>query len=270
MTKIVKTSSHPRALLALVLLCAALLIAWFVYRHQRPGGNTADLLQPPQTAVHSLSDETIAKWTKLLKVKPNDDAAWASLGDAFMEKARETLDLSYYGRAERAYGKAISLNSKNIAATNGMAWINGGRHEFEKCIQWDKKAIALDPTDEPAYGLWGDADQEMGDYEAAYTHYQKMLDLHPDFSSWTRGARWCWLTGNTRKAELLYREAITAGASYKENVAWARAQLGLIYFNDGDYAAAENILLEGLNFSPNNYHLLSIMGRVQAAKKDYA
>ena len=44
------------------------------------------------------------------------------------------------------------------------------------------------PTARRAYGLLGDAAVEMGDYEAAFKHYQKMLDIRPDLSSYSRGA----------------------------------------------------------------------------------
>ena len=45
----------------------------------------------------------------------------------------------------------------------------------------------------------GDADQEIGDYDAAYAHYQAMLNLRPDLASYSRGGHLLWLTGDSAK-----------------------------------------------------------------------
>ena len=42
----------------------------------------------------------------------------------------------------------------------------------------------------------GYAAVEMGDYEAAFTHYQRMLDIRPDLASYARGAHLLFLTGD--------------------------------------------------------------------------
>src|SRR6516225_10804752 len=123
-----------------------------------------------------------------------------------MQKARETADADYYRHAERAYRKALALNPKNLDATTGLAWVYGGRHEFELSIQSAEKAVALDPNSSLAYGLLGDAAVELGDYDAAFEHYQKMLDLRPDISSYSRGAHLLYLTGDLRKARWLMQK----------------------------------------------------------------
>ena len=108
-----------------------------------------------------------------------------------MQKARETADISYYQLAETRYTKAIALDPKCYDAYVGLAWVTSGRHEFEQSIQWANKALAIDPRSNDAYGLLGDADVEMGKYDAAYDHYQKnarysSLTFHP-----IAGARIC-------------------------------------------------------------------------------
>ncbi len=127
----------------------------------------------------------------------------------------------------KPYQRALDLKPNNVPRLNGMAWVNGGRHEFEKSIEWANKAIAISPKDNDAYGLIGDADVEMGNYDAAYTHYQQMLDIRPDTSSYSRGAHLIWLMGDKRKAMWLMAKAIKAGGPYAENTAWCRAQLAI-------------------------------------------
>ena len=83
---------------------------------------------------------------------------------------------------------------------NGMAWVAGGRHVFDQSIEWANRALKIDPGNAPARGIIGDAALELGDYDRAFDEYQKMMDLRPDLSSWSRGAWLLWLTGNPSKA----------------------------------------------------------------------
>jgi tetratricopeptide (TPR) repeat protein len=214
------------------------------------------------------SDDEINNASAAAKEKPGD-ATWTRLGDAYMQKGRETADVSYYGRAEGAYRKALASNPRSANALVGMGWVNGGRHEFEQSIDWAKKALAIDPNRADAYGLLGDAAVEMGDYEKAFDHYQKMLDLRPDISSYSRGAHVLFLTGDIRKATLLMTKAIGSGAPFAENTAWCRAQWALMQFAQGSYLSASQLLTEALRAAPGNYHLLAAMGKVKAAMKDY-
>src|SRR5579872_3431252 len=189
-----KTVSMRLAILSMGLLMGlAAVAAWAILRPHASTANAAtkpaDALSAiPPPARRSLSDQVIARLTSQVQQKPGDDKAWTDLGDAFMQKARETADVTYYGHAERAYTEALALNPKREEAMVGMAWVNSGRHEFEKSIEWANRALALDPKSNDAYGLLGDASLEMGNYEDAFQQYQKMLDLRPDLSSYSRGA----------------------------------------------------------------------------------
>lgn len=244
--------------------------AWAFKRHA-PTKETpqAILTALPKPTGNAMSDKQITKWTEAVRRKQDDVKAWGNLGDALMQKARETADVAYYMHAEKAYDQALVHDPKYVPALIGKAWVNGGRHEFEQSIAWANKALALEPNNEDAFGLLGDADVEMGNYDLAYTHYQKMLDTRPDTSSYSRGAHLLFLTGDFRKAVLLMAKAIYAGAPYAENTAWCRAQLGQMLFNNGNILAADNTLAAGLQKSPNNYHLLVTMGKVKTAQKDY-
>jgi tetratricopeptide (TPR) repeat protein len=266
--KMVKT--YRNLTLTFLAVCFAVM-GWAITR-QRTGSQPSPaqtLAALPTSAGQSATDKQIEKWTAKARQDEKDPNAWNRLGDALMQKARETVDTAYYGHAERAYQQALASDPKSVDALVGMAWVNGGRHEFEKSIAWANRAIALDPKNKDAYGLLGDAAVEMGDYKAAYTHYQKMLDLKPDASSYSRGAHLLFLTGDVHKALFLMLKAIEAGSIYGENNAWCRAELAKMLFNNGNLVAAENTLEAALKKAPQNYHLLVGMGRVQAARKNY-
>jgi tetratricopeptide (TPR) repeat protein len=179
------------------------------------------------------------------------------------------MDLSYYGRAEASYRKSLAVNPNYANALVGIAWVLSGRHEFEQSIEWANKALNVEPNRADAYGLLGDAATEMGDYDAAYEHYQKMLDLKPDIASYSRAAHLLFVTGGFKKATWLMSKAIGAGGAYPENRAWCIAQMALLDFAQGAYLPADQVLTAGLKETPNNYHLLAAMGRVKAGLKDF-
>jgi len=225
------------------------------------------VLLPAQSA-RPASDDEIEKASAIARSRPTS-AAWSRLGDAYMQKARETMDLSYYGRAEASYREALTLNPNYANALVGVAWVLSGRHEFEQSIEWAAKALKIEPNRADAYGLLGDAATEMGDYDSAFEHYQKMLDLKPDIASYSRAAHLLFVTGGFRKATLLMSKAIGSGGAYPENRAWCIAQLALLDFAQGAYVPAEQLLSQALKETPNNYHLLAAMGKVKAAQKDF-
>jgi tetratricopeptide (TPR) repeat protein len=218
---------------------------------------------------HSTADAQVTKWDAQVKATPRDTTAWVNLGDALMEKARETADIDYYNRAEVTYRKALGIAPDQIGALDGMAWVTSGRHEFEQSQAWAHKAIAINPGDNAAYGLLGDADVEMGKYDDAFTHYQKMLDLRPDISSYSRGAHLLYLAGDTRKALALMERAWTTGAPYAENTAWCAAQIATMLFAIGALQPAEQVANEAYKRCPNSYHVLIALGKIRAARQDY-
>jgi tetratricopeptide (TPR) repeat protein len=215
-------------------------------------------------------DQTIDRLTLKTRQQRQDRAAWTALGDAFMQKARETADASYYGRAEQAFEQARALDAANGDAIVGLAWVQSARHEFEKSTEWAQKALALDSTNAAAHGLLGDAALELGDYDLAAEHYQRMLDLRPDLSAYSRSAHFLFVIGDVRRATWLMDRAIKAGGPYPENTAWCRAQLALMHLATGNLVAAEQIVDQAIARTPNNYHVLFAQGRVRAARANYA
>jgi tetratricopeptide (TPR) repeat protein len=215
-------------------------------------------------------DQTIERLSAKTREGRQDRAAWTALGDAFMQKARETADASYYGRAEQAFERARALDATDVDALVGLAWVQSARHEFEKSTESARKALELDPANAAAYGLLGDAALELGEYDLAAEHYQRMLDLRPDISAYSRTANLLLVTGDVRRATWLMGKAINAGAPYAENTAWCRAQLALMHLATGNLLAAEQTVEQAISRAPNNYHVLFAQGRVRAARANYA
>ncbi len=224
----------------------------------------------PKTPGDSAADQAIAKARARVAAKPTVALDWATLGDCLMQKARDITDETLYDPAELAYLEAFRIDPRNVGAMAGMAWVKGDRHLFDESIEWANKAIGVDPGNAAAYGILGDAALQLGDYDQAFAHYQKMMDLRPDISSYSRGAYLLWVTGKKQNAINLMGKAIRAGGPYAENTAWCRSRLALMLFNDGAYLPAEQTLAPSLEAVPRNMHVLLVAGKIRAALQDYA
>ncbi len=200
---------------------------------------------------------------------PNLASNWVELGEYLAQLQRDSGDATYYDYSESVYREALRLDPNNVTAMTGMAWVTGGRHRFDESVEWANQALSKNPDCTAAFGILGDAALELGDYDAAFSNYQKMTDLHPDLSSWSRGAHLLWITGKTNHAITLMGQAIRAGAPYAENTAWCRARLALMHFNQGALLPAQQAIQPSLDSGSKNFHVLLIAARIAAAKQDY-
>lgn len=194
---------------------------------------------------------------------------WVDLGEFLAQLQRDSGDTSYFDHAEAVYREALRLDPQNVPAMTGMAWVTGGRHDFDRSMQWANQALATDPNCPAAYGILGDAALELGNYDAAYDHYQMMMDLRPDLSSWSRGAHLLWITGKANQAILLMEKAIRAGSPYAENTAWCRARLANMLFTQGALLPAQMAIQPALDTGSKNVHVLLIAAKIAAAKQEY-
>lgn len=268
------------ALLLLLLLAtaSALLVLWPRPRALAPPPVAAVAVAVEETAQAALAripplpaetdaGQALEKARARVLATP-DTAAWLALGESLAQAQRSSGQAAYYDHAETAYRRALALAPRSVEAMTGLAWVFGGRHRFSWSVEWAQRALAVNPDHHPAHGLLGDAALEQGDYEAAFTHYQAMMDLRPDLSSWSRGAHLLWLTGHQTQAVALMERAIRSGAPFAENTAWCRVRLATMLLHDGALPAAAQALAPALKSMPNDPQVLLTAGRIAVAQED--
>jgi tetratricopeptide (TPR) repeat protein len=212
------------------------------------------------------ADRTIESAQARIKQVPEDFKAYAELGFAFQQKARETNDPTFYTQAEDALNKALAIKPDYYDALGGLGQLNLSRHEFAKALQWGQKAQALQPGSAYAYGVMGDAQIELGQYDAAVQSFQKMVDLHPDLGSYSRVSYARELYGDVPRAIQAMQQAVNAGSSAAENTAWCRVQLGNLYFNSNRLDKAEQAYNDALAGYPNYLHAQAGLAMVRWAQ----
>jgi tetratricopeptide (TPR) repeat protein len=190
------------------------------------------------------------------------------LGQAYLQKARETGDPGYYSNAETLFRQALTGNGDDVEAIVGLGTLSLARHEFAAALEWGERARALAPYHAAAYGVIADAQVELGRYDEAVQTVQAMVDLRPDLSSYSRVSYLRELLGDREGALAAMEQAVTAGSGYVENVAWVRVQLGNLRFDGGDLSGAASEYAAALAALPGYAPGLAGQARVAAAAGD--
>jgi tetratricopeptide (TPR) repeat protein len=237
--------------LAMPAIGAALLLGVvFVSRVSQSAG---DLPSLPSVQPATLDSE-MARLQARLKDNPDDANSYALLGTLMLQKARESADATWYAQADTAFNETLKHDAQQQDALIGKGSLALSRHEFVQAVKWGERAIAANPYRAQAYGVLGDAQVELGRYEAALRTIQKMVDTRPDIASYSRVSYLRELHGDVAGAIDAMRRAVNAGAPGAEGTLWAQVQLGVLYFNKGDLQTAEalfgNVLQQQANYAP--------------------
>ncbi len=220
----------------------------------------------------SKTDGTISFYQDLIRREPDDYTNYSHLGEAYIQKARETGDTAYYDKAEEVLKKALELYPGSYASVVFLGQVNSAKHDFQEALFYAEKAVALRPGESYAYGILGDAHVELGEYDKAQSAYQKMLALSPNLYSYSRMSYIRELRGDTEGAKEAMQKAIEDGIDKKltdENIAWAQYILGEVYFNSGDLNKAEEQYEASEKTYENYYYAVAGLAKVRAARKKY-
>ena len=179
-------------------------------------------------------DSTIASLQERLR-STDDPRSLASLGIAYLQKARSVADPTYYAKSEDALRRSLAMDAEdNFDAAIGMGLLSLGRHDFDEALRWGRRAHRVNPFGAPALGVVGDALLELGRYEAAASAYRKMVELRPSLSSYARVSYTRELRGDVRGAIAAMETARAAALPGSEDAAWVSHQIGDLYFSIGD------------------------------------
>jgi len=212
-----------------------------------------------------------------LRSVPKDDQSWATLGMAYIQKAKETANPEFYPRAEDALRQSLALKAAdNFAAAAGMAALANARHDFAGGRDWSRRGLRINPSNATLYGTLTDAETQLGNYPEAWSATQRMVDLSPDTASLARVSYSWELRGDLDQARLLMQRALDDALTPGQK-AFARYQLGNLALNSGDAPGALVQYEAGLSADPSYVPLLEgraralgAVGRRDDARRDLA
>lgn len=269
----ISTRRSPAALgpvaLAVLLFAAAFAASAGLTRLTAPA--TTDVQQRSEFARDGVSttDRQIGSLQERLRQQPNDQPAATRLGLAYLQRARETSDPTYYARAEGILQQAHSQASQDTDTLVGLGSLALARHQFSEALDWGQHAVAGNLYKSAALGVVADALTELGRYPEAVDAVQQMVNLRPDQISFARVSYQRELHGDMEGAIAAMRDAVASAPGGSENAEWTRVQLGNLYFNSGDLGTAELTYRESLAQYPRYVYATAGLARVAAARSQY-
>jgi tetratricopeptide (TPR) repeat protein len=191
----------------------------------------------------------------------------ALLGLAYLQRARETADASFYSRAESALRRARALDLEDPVALSGLASLAASRHDFRTSLRLARRAVALAPETARGYGLLGDALLELGRYDEAFRAFERQVELKPSLGGYARIAYARELLGRPRDAIEAMALALDSAGGLREPTAWTLVELGKLHFGLGELAEARRSFRLALTAFPAYPGAVEGLARVEAARR---
>jgi len=193
---------------------------------------------------------------------PTDAGALAELGVAYVTQARVSADPSWYPKAQGVLDEAMQIGGGNdVDALLGEGTLALARHDFAGALVLGRRAARVNPYDADVYGVIGDAQLELGEYDRAFATFQTMVDTKPELASYARASYARELQGDVPGAIAAMRMAFDAAGS-PSDAAWAAYQLGELAWGRGDVNDAKAWYTRGLGldstYVPNEAGLAKV------------
>ena len=115
----------------------------------------------------SPAEISIRKAEEEIAANPGHVPYYNSLVMAYARRARETLDVAFYQKAEATLDRAAEVSPDDFETGKTRVWLMLGRHEIAKALEAATKLNKHAPDDPTVYGYLADANAELGNYSAA-------------------------------------------------------------------------------------------------------
>jgi tetratricopeptide (TPR) repeat protein len=211
-----------------------------------------------------------ANLVKLANSNTADIKSSLALSSLFIQEGRVTGDYQYYDAAAMKYiNQVLEKEPANFEALTMKALVEMSQHHFYNAKRTAEKARKINPYNAFVYGLLVDANVETGDYEQAVMYADSMVSIRPDLKSYSRISYLREIHGDMTGAINAMEMAVNAGAPGQENTEWCRIQLGKLYEQLGDMAAAEKQYSVSLSYRSNYPHALFGLSRIAASRQQW-
>lgn len=212
-------------------------------------------------------DESLPSLQQRVEADPTDVKGWQALGTAYVRRAAEIGDPSFYDLADRAFDQADQLSPGEAETLLGRGSLALALHRFPEALDLGRQVVSALPASADALAVLVDAQVEMGHYDEAEQSLQRMLDLRPGLPALARASYLRELHGDLPGAVEAMIRAEAAGSSpfATANVA---TLLGDLHFVRGDLAAAGEAYDRALRASPDTVGAEVGRARVRAAEGD--
>jgi tetratricopeptide (TPR) repeat protein len=234
------------------------------------GDAAADVAALAASAGLEQLDKSIGIWTGNLRRDAKDFIAATNLAILYNARGRLTANIDDYGRALEAAKAAVAAAPKDPGGRLAETTVLLAIHDFGGALSLGSEIYREDPAQLGALAATGDAQQELGDYDAARATFQKLAGLTAGAAIDARLGRFAYLTGDAATGLRLASRARDEGTS-AEAVAddpgsgvYYHYQLGEMARLTGDATLAVGEYEAALSLRPTDLGSLIGLAKVQA------
>ena len=220
---------------------------------------------------NEIRDRDIEFYSRRIKEDPSSALDRSSLARLLFARARTTGSTTDFDRSEQLVRASIGERThRNYQSFELLATLLMTRHEFRAARAVALRADSLDPGSPSHLALLGEIELELGEYDAAASHFERVNYDGRNFTTGARVARWYELTGHIDKARTILKRSITnvdrRDDLPREQVAWFHYRLGDLELRAGRIAAADSAFYRALDINPDDPRVLGGLARAALAR----
>ncbi len=231
-------------------------------------GSTSPAPTSAATSTDRSSQARVADLQDRLRATPDDPRLLADLGAAYLSRAKETADPTWYTKAGEVLDRGAAVDPNNVRTLTAQGLLALSRHDFAHALDLGNRAHDLAPLSADPLGIVVDAHVELGQYAAAAAAAQQMVDRRPSLASLARVSYVRELTGDHPGATTAMAQAVVAGSGSANDVAYVQTLLGDLRLGAGDLDAADAAYVRAID-TEAGYGAAEVgRARVAAARGD--
>jgi tetratricopeptide (TPR) repeat protein len=200
--------------------------------------------------------------------EPESPDAWLEYGNGALRIAIASGDPSYYGVAEQALEQALDLVPDSADALASRAGLALSVHDFDLARDLATRSVAANDRNASALAALFDAHIENGDYDAAESTVQRLLDVDPGVAALARTSYFRQLTGDMDGARTAMQQALGAATTDAER-ATMLVFLGDIALESGRVDDAGRAYRRASELTPSSTSAAVGTARVFVARGSY-
>jgi tetratricopeptide (TPR) repeat protein len=226
-------------------------------------------------AVPSTTRQELAAGVNVLESRiqqrPADGDAVVQLANLLIRIQRVDSDPTAVIRAEQRLRDFLARTPDHYEAQRALGPVLLSQHRFRDAMREASRASAMDPRDAFNYGVMGDAQLELGEYEAAFAAFDRMGSLRPGPAAYARVAYALEMKGDLDGALQNMRMAAESTSAHDaEGQAWHYAQLGNLLLQKGRLGDAKREFERAAYTFPDHPYAVTGLGRVKIGEGDHA
>jgi tetratricopeptide (TPR) repeat protein len=257
---------------------AMVLAVFLIQQHRRDVASDNFGSSKPLVALSStpyiegdVRDRDIELYTRRTAEDPSSAIDRFTLARLLFTRSRNTGSTIDLERAEKLVRQSIAERTqRNYQAFELLSSLLMAQHKFADARVVALRADSLDPDNPSHLALLGEIELELGDYDAAATHFEAVHYDGRNFTTGARVARWYEVTGRINMARQFLKRAIVTVDRRDdlpaEQVAWFHYRLGELELRSGNIAAADSAFHRGLARHADDVRVLGGLARTSLAK----